>query len=213
MISPLTKYRRKNKRLTDNGARRCGHLSSKATHWLFDLLNQSTRSRPRSWNGVGKPGSKSSIKETGYQWSLHVNLEAELSSPSSSSALNSSSWNWSPCVSVNLLSGSEVGGGDVGGAATLSGKGGNFNLLGAWCEKRLVGLMGKRGGNLRELFLAADDDRATTDEEAAERGWSSDMLWDLLIISCVWTVRCRNCELRTDDFFILTTGRDMWRVV
>lgn len=61
--------------LTDKGARRCGHLSSKATHWLADLLNHKTMSRPRSWKGVGTRESRSSRRETGYQWSRHVNFE------------------------------------------------------------------------------------------------------------------------------------------
>ncbi len=56
---------------TERGARRWGHLSSNTRHspcWSF----QTTNSRPRSWKGVGTLGSKSSIKDTGYQFSLHT---------------------------------------------------------------------------------------------------------------------------------------------
>ncbi len=56
---------------TERGARRWGHLSSNTRHspcWSF----QTTNSRPRSWKGVGTLESKSSIKDTGYQFSLHT---------------------------------------------------------------------------------------------------------------------------------------------
>ena len=36
-----------------------------------------TRSRLRSWNAVGTRGSRSSTRDTGYQWSRHTNLSAE----------------------------------------------------------------------------------------------------------------------------------------
>jgi len=36
-----------------------------------------TRSRLRSWNGVGRLGSRSSTRETGYQWSLHENFSPD----------------------------------------------------------------------------------------------------------------------------------------
>lgn len=93
---------------TDKGASRWGHLSSKAAHSDLDRSNQSTRSRLRSWKGVGRSISRSSIRETGYQCSLHENLdEDEELSPSSSSSLSSnlrsisisllSDWNWPSC--------------------------------------------------------------------------------------------------------------------
>ena len=67
--------------LTESGARRWGHLSTKTRHspcWSF----QTTSSRPRSWKGVGTVGSKSSIKEIGYQWSLHTKASPLVSSSS-----------------------------------------------------------------------------------------------------------------------------------
>ena len=102
------------RKLTDKGARRWGHLSSKATHSLLDLSNQRTISLPRSWNGVGKAGSKSSIRETGYQLSLHENGEDELSLPDSSTSTSSK-------FSASDFSESAVDGG-VGGAATRTGR-------------------------------------------------------------------------------------------
>lgn len=69
----------------DKGASLWGHWSSKATHSWLALSNQRTRSRTRSWNGVGRRGSRSLSEETGYQWSLQVNLESLTSSPLSSS--------------------------------------------------------------------------------------------------------------------------------
>lgn len=52
---------------SDKGARLWGHWSSKATHSWLALSNQRTRSRTRSWNGVGRRGSRSSSEETRYQ--------------------------------------------------------------------------------------------------------------------------------------------------
>lgn len=101
-------------------------------------------------------------------------------------------------------SGSEVGGGDFGGAATLSGKGENFNLSGARREKRLVGLMGKGGGNRREPFLAADDDRGTTGE-VVERGWSRDMLSGFVYNFVCSDSPTQEQRAETDDFFTLAT--------
>lgn len=103
------------RKLTDKGARRCGHLSSKATHSPLDLSNQRTISLPRSWNGVGKAGSKSSIRETGYQLSLQENGGDELSLPDSSTSTSTSSE-----FTAADFSESAVDGG-VGGAATRTG--------------------------------------------------------------------------------------------
>lgn len=66
--------------LTERGARRWGQRSSRAIHFEEDWSFQMTRSRLRSWNGVGTVGSRSSMSETAYQWSLHEKDEGELSS-------------------------------------------------------------------------------------------------------------------------------------
>ena len=51
---------------TESGARRCGQRSSSATQSPELGSFQRTRSRLRSWNGVGTRGSRSSTSETGY---------------------------------------------------------------------------------------------------------------------------------------------------
>lgn len=104
--------------ITERGARRWGHLSSKATHWEDDLSNQRTMSRLRSWNGVGRRGSRSSTRETGYQWSLQENLVDELSSSSSISNSAPLNADWDGSCSCS----SAAGDGGVGGAATRSGE-------------------------------------------------------------------------------------------
>lgn len=62
---------------TESGARRWGQRSSSATHSPDLGSFQMTRSRLRSWNGVGRLGSRSSTRETGYQWSLHENFSPD----------------------------------------------------------------------------------------------------------------------------------------
>lgn len=59
------------KESTERGARRWGQRSSKASQSPERGSFQRTRSRFRSWKGVGRLGSRSSTRETAYQWSLH----------------------------------------------------------------------------------------------------------------------------------------------
>ena len=96
--------------LTERGARRWGHLSSKAAHWDEDRSNHRTRSRLRSWNGVGRLGFRSSMRETGYQWSLQENFDEELSSLSSISI--SADLECSCCSSTVKVGGAATRGGE-----------------------------------------------------------------------------------------------------
>lgn len=159
--------------LTERGARRWGHLSRKTRHSPCGSFH-TTSSLPRSWNGVGTEGSKSSIKDTGYQWSRHTNASSLCpcsgccSSPPS--VCNASSMPRLGSPSLFDMSGSA--GGRGGAMVITTGLGFRtpltFTALDTWFldNRRLRFFDGENRAELEEaIFLARG-------KEQALRSWS-----------------------------------------